>query len=36
MIALTDLEIYKPVFNITEKNNMLEHYNFPVEKSGGV
>ena len=36
MIGLTDLEVYNSIFNITEKNNKLQLYIFPDEKSGGV
>ena len=36
MIGLTDLEVYKTIFNITEENNNFELYKFPDEKSGGV
>ena len=36
MIGLTDLEVYKSIFNITEENNKFELYNFPDQKIGGV
>ena len=36
MIGLTDLEVYKSIFNITEENNKFELYKFPDEKAGGV
>ena len=36
MIALTDLEVYNSIFNITEENNKFELYKFPDEKAGGV
>ena len=36
MIGLVDLEVYNPIFNITEENNKLELYKFPDEKAGGV
>ena len=36
MIGLTDLEVYNSIFNITERNNKLQLYNFPEEKAGGV
>ena len=36
MIGLTDLEVYKSIFNITEENNNFELYIFPDEESGGV
>ena len=29
MIALTDLEVYKSIFNITKENNKFELYRFP-------
>ena len=36
MIGLTDLEVYKSVFKITEQNNKLQLFKFPDEKAGGV
>ena len=36
MIGLTDLEVYNSIFNITEENNKLQLYKFPVDKAGGV
>ena len=36
MLGLTDLEVYKSTFNITEKNNKFELYSFLDEKIGGV
>ena len=36
MIGLVDLEVYNPIFNITEENNKFELYKFPDEKAGGV
>ena len=36
MIGLTDLEVYKSIFNITEENNKFELYKFPDEKAGGI
>ena len=36
MIGLTDLEVYNPIFNITEDNNKFKLYKFPDEKAGGV
>ena len=35
MIGLTVLELYDPIFDITEKTQ-FEIYKFPDEKSGGV
>ena len=29
MIGLTDLEVYKSIFNITEKNSIFELHIFP-------
>ena len=36
MIGLVDLEVYNPIYNITEENNKFKLYKFPDEKSGGV
>ena len=36
MIGLTDLEVYNPIFNITEENNKFELYKFPDEKVVGI
>ena len=36
MIGLTDLKVYKSIFNITEENNKFDLYKFPDEKAGGV
>ena len=36
MIGLTVFEVYNSIFNITEKNNKFQLYNFPDEKSGGI
>ena len=36
MIGLTDSEVYNSIFNITEENNKLQIYKFPVEKNGGI
>ena len=36
MIGLTDLEVYKSIFNITEENNKFDLYKFPEEKAGGI
>ena len=36
MIVLTDLEIYKSIFNITEENNNFKLYKVPDEKAGGI
>ena len=36
MLGLTDLEVSKSIFNITEENNKIELYKFPDEKAGGV
>ena len=32
LIGLTDLEVYKSFFNITEENNKFKPYKFPDEK----
>ena len=36
MIGLTESEVYKSFFNITEKNKKFEVHKFPNEKAGGV
>ena len=36
MIGLADLEVYNSIFNITEENNKLQIYKFPVEKIVGI
>ena len=36
MVKMTDLEVYKSFFNITEENNKLEFNKFHDEKAGGV
>ena len=36
MWALIDLEVYNPIFNITEENNKFKLYKFPVDKIGGI
>ena len=36
MIRLTDLDVYKSIFNITEQSNFFEPYIFSDGKSGGV
>ena len=36
MLGLTDLEVYNSNFKITEENNKIKLYKFPVEKGGGV
>ena len=36
MIALTSLEVYNSIFNITGENNKFELYKFPDSKNGGV
>ena len=36
MLGLRNLEVYNPIFNITEENNRFELYKFPDEQSGGV
>ena len=36
MIGITNLEVYKSIFNIIEENNKFELHKFPVENSGGV
>ena len=36
MIGLTDLEVYKSIFNIREENNKFDIYKFPDEKAGGI
>ena len=36
MIGLTDLEVYKSVFNITEVNKNFGLYTIPDEKIGGI
>ena len=36
MVGLTSLEVNNSVFNITEENNKIELYTFPVSKIGGV
>ena len=36
MIGLTDLEVYKSIFNITEENTKIEFNKFPDEKAGGI
>ena len=36
MIGLADLEVYNPIFNITEENNKFEINKFQEEKIGGV
>ena len=36
MIGLTEIEVYKSIFIITEQNNKLQLYKFPDEKAGGV
>ena len=36
MLGLTDLEVYKSIFNITEQNNKFELYKFPDSKIGGI
>ena len=36
MIALTVLEVYNSIFNITEENNKFELYKFPDDKIGGI
>ena len=36
MLGLVDLELYNPFFNLTEENNKLQLYKFPVENSGSI
>ena len=36
MIGLTDLEVFKSIFKITEENNKFELYKFPDEDVGGL
>ena len=36
MIGLTDLDVYKSIFNITEENSKFERYKIPEEKAGGI
>ena len=36
MLGLVDLEVYNSIFNITEKNNKFDLYNFPDSKIGGI
>ena len=36
MIKLTSLEVYKSIFNLTEKNSKFKLYKLRDEKSGGV
>ena len=36
IIGLTDLEVYKSIFNITEENKKFELYILPDEIAGGV
>ena len=36
MVGLTDLEVYKSVFNITEEKIKFDFYKFPEDKIGGV